>query len=107
MSQISISELSQTISELIDLDADKQSLMTGEIDRAIDTRQIVGGSISPYQSSWSGSSSASEARSAQSSQAPAGNAASTPSADYTAALVSKMAASAFAAMSAAASRRRG
>ncbi len=43
MSQISISELSQTISELIDLDADQQSLMTAAIDRAIDARNIVGG----------------------------------------------------------------
>jgi hypothetical protein len=43
MSQISISELSQTISELIDLDADQQSLLGSAIDRAIDARNIVGG----------------------------------------------------------------
>lgn len=43
MAQISISELSQTISELIDLDPQQQSLMTSAIDRAIDARQVVGG----------------------------------------------------------------
>ncbi len=45
MSQISISELSQAISELIDLDTDQQSLMTAAIDRALDARQIVGGAV--------------------------------------------------------------
>jgi hypothetical protein len=43
MAQISISELSQTISELIDLDTEQQSLITSAIDRAMDARQIVGG----------------------------------------------------------------
>jgi hypothetical protein len=40
---ISISELSHTISELIDLDPQQQSLMASAIDRALDARQIVGG----------------------------------------------------------------
>jgi hypothetical protein len=43
MAQISISELSQSISELIDLDLHEQSLMVEAIDRALDARQIVGG----------------------------------------------------------------
>jgi hypothetical protein len=55
MAQISISELSQTISELIDLDLEEQSLMASAIDRAIDARQIVGGSSSEYQGKLGGS----------------------------------------------------
>jgi hypothetical protein len=43
MAQISISELSQTISELIDLDPEQQSSIVTAIDRALDARQIVGG----------------------------------------------------------------
>ncbi len=43
MAYISISELSQTISELIDLDADQQSLLGSAIDRALDARKVVGG----------------------------------------------------------------
>jgi hypothetical protein len=43
MAQISISELSQTISELIDLDLEQQSSVLTAIDRALDARQIVGG----------------------------------------------------------------
>jgi hypothetical protein len=43
MAQISISELSQSISELIDLDLHEQSLIVDAIDRALDARQIVGG----------------------------------------------------------------
>lgn len=54
MAQISISELSQTISELIDLDLEEQSLMVSAIDRAIDARQIVGGSSSEYRGKLGG-----------------------------------------------------
>lgn len=43
MSKISINELSQTISELIDLDLDQQSLLESAVDRAISAKDIVGG----------------------------------------------------------------
>jgi hypothetical protein len=43
MSNISINELSQTISELIDLDLDQQSLIESAIDRAISAKDITGG----------------------------------------------------------------
>jgi hypothetical protein len=43
MASISINELSQTISELVDLDADQQSLLESAMDRAISTKDIVGG----------------------------------------------------------------
>jgi hypothetical protein len=46
MAHISISELSQTISELIDLDADQQSVLGSAIDRALDARKVVGGTTS-------------------------------------------------------------
>jgi hypothetical protein len=55
MAQISISELSQTISELIDLDLEEQSLIVDAIDRAIDARQIVGGSSTEYEGKLGGS----------------------------------------------------
>jgi hypothetical protein len=43
MSNISINELSQTISELIDLDLDQQSLIESAVDRAIAAKNITGG----------------------------------------------------------------
>jgi hypothetical protein len=43
MSNISIDELSQTISELIDLDLDQQSLIASAVDRAIAAKDITGG----------------------------------------------------------------
>jgi hypothetical protein len=46
MAQISISELSQTVSELIDLDLQEQSLIASAIDRALDARQVFGGQTS-------------------------------------------------------------
>lgn len=46
MASISINELSQTISELVDLDADQQSLLKSAVDRAISTKDIVGGQAS-------------------------------------------------------------
>lgn len=46
MASISINELSQTISELVDLDADQQKLLESAVDRAVSTKDIVGG-LSP------------------------------------------------------------
>jgi hypothetical protein len=43
MSNISINELSRTISELIDLDLDQQSLIEAAVDRAISAKDITGG----------------------------------------------------------------
>lgn len=43
MANISINELSQTISELVNLDADQQKLIELAVDRAISTKDIVGG----------------------------------------------------------------
>ena len=43
MSNISINELSQTISELIDLDLDHQSLIESAVNRAIAAKDITGG----------------------------------------------------------------
>jgi hypothetical protein len=43
MANISIEELSQTISELIDLDLDQQSLLESAVDRAIAAKDITGG----------------------------------------------------------------
>jgi hypothetical protein len=43
MSNISIDELSQTISELIDLDLDQRSLIASAVDRAIAAKDITGG----------------------------------------------------------------
>jgi hypothetical protein len=43
MANISIEELSQTISELIDLDRDQQSLIASAVDRAIAAKDITGG----------------------------------------------------------------
>lgn len=47
MTQISISDLSQIVSELIDLDLEQQSSIVTAIDRALDARQIVGGKSLP------------------------------------------------------------
>jgi hypothetical protein len=43
MSNISINELSRTISELIDLDLDQQNLIASAVDRAISAKDITGG----------------------------------------------------------------
>jgi hypothetical protein len=45
MANISIEELSQTISELIDLDLDQQSLIASAVDRAISAKDITGGRV--------------------------------------------------------------
>jgi hypothetical protein len=47
MASISINELSQTISELVDLDADQQKLLESAVDRAVSTKDIVGGQSLP------------------------------------------------------------
>jgi hypothetical protein len=43
MKKISIADLSHTISELIDLDADSESLVASAIDRALSAKEIKGG----------------------------------------------------------------
>jgi hypothetical protein len=47
MASISINELSQTISELVDLDADQQKLLESAVDRVVSTKDIVGGQFFP------------------------------------------------------------
>jgi hypothetical protein len=47
MASISINELSLTISELVDLNPDQQSLLTAAVDRAISVNDIVGGRSKP------------------------------------------------------------
>lgn len=47
MANISIDELSLTISELVDLDPKQQTLIESAITRAISTKDIVGGKTDP------------------------------------------------------------